>query len=44
MISRLIDRFERRLTRAWQFCADTWYYIGRGYGLRKAIELARDTL
>ncbi len=41
---RLINAIERRITRTRQFIADTWYYLGRGHNLRKALELARDTL
>lgn len=40
----LIRRIEHRITSAYQFWMNYWYYLGRGYSPRKAWGMASNTL
>lgn len=40
----LIRRFEEWAVDIVDFIGNTWYWLDKGFSLRKAISLARDTL
>lgn len=44
MIRRLLTQLGRPIERALRFIANVRYYLDRGYRLRAAIHLARNTL
>lgn len=44
MNRRTLYNIERRCIRARNFCANVWFFLGLGCGLRRAIQLARNTL